>query len=136
MYGQDIFTLKSTYFQGHPPKSVNMHWRRFATKDLPIDNSEQFSEWVLKRWREKDELLEHYHSTGRFPADEGEGTVMSGDGVKHVRGAGYIETEIRTNVLAEFAQIFVPLALVALAIHWMRRILQIVLVSPEVFVCE
>ncbi|KAF8533795.1 hypothetical protein BDD12DRAFT_863490, partial [Trichophaea hybrida] len=34
------FTLYSTFFQGRPPKSVNMHWRRFAVKDIPLTDSD------------------------------------------------------------------------------------------------
>lgn len=35
-FAQDIFTLKAGYLEGRPPKSVSMHWRRFAIKDIPM----------------------------------------------------------------------------------------------------
>lgn len=114
-FGQDIFTLKSTYFQGRPPKSVNMHWRRFAVSTIPIDDTKEFEEWLRQRWIEKDELLEHYVQTGRFPADDEEGP--SADGGKVVKGAGHIETEVKPASPIEFFQIFLPVMAMGLVIN-------------------
>ncbi|KAA8905536.1 acyltransferase-domain-containing protein [Sphaerosporella brunnea] len=69
-FGQDYFTLYSTYFEGRPPKSVNMHWRRFAVKDIPIEDPAEFELWLRERWYEKDNLLEYYMENGRFPEDD------------------------------------------------------------------
>jgi hypothetical protein len=69
-FGQDYFTLNSTYFEGRPPKSVNMHWRRFAISTIPISSTAEFEAWLAERWREKDDLLEYYMQNGRFPEDE------------------------------------------------------------------
>ncbi|KAF7538154.1 hypothetical protein G7054_g3142 [Neopestalotiopsis clavispora] len=95
-YGEEYFTLGSTYFRGRPPKSVNFYWRRFALADMPLDDEEKFSKWMQDRWYEKDDLLEQYISTGRFPAN--------GAGIK-----GHIETEVRTRHWWEFIKIFVML---------------------------
>ncbi len=102
-YGGDIFTLRSVYFQGRPPKSVNMHWRRFAIKDIPYTDHEKMNEWTLQRWREKDELIEQYVKTGRFPADA-EGVVVEG-GDKEQR---YIDTEVKPRSPFEFLAMFMP----------------------------
>jgi lysocardiolipin and lysophospholipid acyltransferase len=119
-YGQDLFTLRSTFFQGRPPKSVNMHWRRFAIKDVPLDDSKAFEAWVLQRWREKDDLLEFYMQNGRFPADEG---VSAGvNGKEKVKGAGYIETEVRTKSLFEFLQVLFPLMGLGLVVNVLVKI--------------
>ncbi|KAF2811076.1 acyltransferase-domain-containing protein [Mytilinidion resinicola] len=119
-FGQDIFTLRSTYFQGRPPKSVNMHWRRFATSSIPMDDTKEFEKWVLQRWIEKDQLLEHFVQTGRFPADDEAGP--SPDGTKEVKGAGHIETEVRTANPLEFLQIFLPGAALLLVINVLGKI--------------
>lgn len=124
-YGQDIFTLRSTYFQGRSPKSVNMHWRRFAIKDIPIHDEKQFADWLLARWREKDDLLEYYLENGRFPADEGSSPAVNGG--KPLKGAGHIETEVRPTSLTEVMQIFMPLAAFALVINVLLKILYMVL---------
>ncbi|KAI0157404.1 acyltransferase-domain-containing protein [Xylariaceae sp. FL1272] len=95
-YGEEYFTISSTYTQGRPPKSVNFYWRRFAVADIPLETQEEFDKWLLQRWYEKDALLEEYVSTGRFPAN--------GAGIK-----GHIETEVKTQNWWEFVQIYVML---------------------------
>ncbi|KAL8926686.1 MAG: hypothetical protein Q9208_002760 [Pyrenodesmia sp. 3 TL-2023] len=112
-YGQDIFTLRSTYFQGRPAKSVNMYWRRFPVSSIPLPASsepstaeaEAFNSWLLARWTEKEALLEQYAQNGRFPADEGydsEGKPGIGMG----KGAGFIEIEVKLRSSYEILQIF------------------------------
>lgn len=63
---------------------------------MPLDDEEKFGKWMQDRWYEKDDLLEQYVSTGRFPAN--------GAGIK-----GHIETEVRTRYPWEFLKIFVML---------------------------
>ncbi|KAI1204569.1 acyltransferase-domain-containing protein [Annulohypoxylon truncatum] len=111
-YGEDFFTLSSTYFQGRPPKSVNFYWRRFALADMPLDDQEEFDKWLRERWYEKDAVLEQYVSTGRFPAN--------GAGIK-----GHIETEVRTKNWWEFIRIFVMLGAFGLIFNFMLRIIRI-----------
>jgi hypothetical protein len=106
-YGQDIFTLRSTYFQGRPPKSVNMHWRRFRIKDIPFSDSDAMHQWTLDRWREKDELIEAFLKTGKFPADKEAVTIEGGpDGALKT---AYINTEVRPRSPVEFLGMFVPI---------------------------
>jgi hypothetical protein len=113
-YAQDIFTVKTAYFEGQPPKSVNMYWRRFALSTIPIDDPVAFEVWLRARWMEKDALIEAYYIHGRFPADRGAHKTRDG---KIVRGAGHIETEIKTNYWYEFLQIFAPVGLIALVLY-------------------
>lgn len=112
-YGQDIFTLRSVYFQGRPPKSVNMHWRRFAIKDIPYNDSEAMHEWILQRWREKDELIEAWFKTGKFPADPQAVEIEGAPRDKEFKTA-YINTEVRPRSPVEFLQMFVPVLTAAL----------------------
>ena len=113
-FAQDIYTVKASYFGGRPPKSVNMHWRRFAISSIPLDDSHAFEHWLRARWTEKDNLIEYYYQHGNFPADVG---VDKGPDGQTRRGAGYIETQIRPAHWYEFLQIFAPTGLLALILY-------------------
>lgn len=112
-YGQDYFTLYSTCYEGRPPKSVNMYWRRFRVDEIPVDDPAAFEEWIRKRWYEKDDLLEHYMEHGCFPEDDSEELKVNGDGKKALfeeakKGwKGAIETEVKLVGYAEILDIFV-----------------------------
>ena len=107
-YAAEAFTLRSTYFQGRPPKSVNLHWRRFAVADIPVHDPEAFQVWVDDRWQEKEQFLEHYFRTGLFPADEGSLPATGNS------KAGYVDTEVKLRNLYEVGQLFVVPAALAL----------------------
>lgn len=71
------------YYKGQPPKSVNMHWRRFDIASIPLDSPEKFELWLRQRWEEKDDLLEYYLVHGAFPEDEDlDASVASASGVE------------------------------------------------------
>ena len=113
-YAQDIFTLKAGYLEGRPPKSVSMYWRRFAIKNIPIDNEKAFELWMLARWREKDLLIENYLIHGRFPADTGVSKTPMG---QLKRGAGRLIVDIRSSHWYEFLQIFAPMGILAMVLY-------------------
>lgn len=103
-FGEQYFSLSSTYFQGRPPKSVNLYWRRFRVADIPLEDGAAFEAWLRDRWYEKDALMEQYISTGRFPSSP------PSPGEVRAKGEGeFIETEVRTKFWWEFVQIFVVL---------------------------
>jgi len=106
-FGQDYFTLRSTYFQGRPPKSVNMYWRRFAIADIPLDDQDKFDVWLRERWYEKDAFLEQYMTTGRFPANE---AAINGVLTKVAPEDAFIETEVKQAHWWDVGKIFVVLA--------------------------
>lgn len=127
-FGQDYFTLYSTFFQGRPPKSVNMHWRRFAMKDIPIEDPAEFEAWLRQRWIEKDELLDYYTDNGCFPEDDSAKEESNGEVTGlHQRGVlkgtkatggdnwkGPVVTEVRISRWTDVAGIFIVIALVLL----------------------
>jgi 1-acyl-sn-glycerol-3-phosphate acyltransferase len=106
-YAQDIYTIEASLLNGHPPKSVNMYWRRFKISTIPLDDINRFGIWLRARWAEKDALMEQYMRTGRFPADEGVSQTPEGD---TRRGAGYIETQVKPYKWYEILQVFAPIA--------------------------
>jgi hypothetical protein len=124
-FGQDIFTLRSTFFEGRPPKSVNMHWRRFHISDIPIQNTKAFEVWLRNRWREKDYMLEYFQKHSRFPAenfwkdhlDMGDRSSTNSQSIRSVpRPAVQIETEVKSGNWIEFVKIFAPISSVLMAL--------------------
>ncbi|KAG0370305.1 hypothetical protein BGX24_002063 [Mortierella sp. AD032] len=64
---QELYPLPGLYLNQAQPKDINMHLRRFAIKEIP-ETEPEFVEWVRQRWHEKDELMEEFYTTGRFPS--------------------------------------------------------------------
>ncbi|KAH7091052.1 acyltransferase-domain-containing protein [Paraphoma chrysanthemicola] len=125
-FGQDIFTLRSTFFEGRPPKSVNMHWRRFHIDSIPIQNTKAFEVWLRNRWREKDYMLEYFNRNNRFPAEDfwkhhldldSSSSQNGGKSIRSVpRPAVQIETEVKSGNWNEFVKIFAPITSVMMAL--------------------
>ena len=128
-YGQDIFTLRSSFFEGRPPKSVNMHWRRFRLADIPYENTHAFEVWLRNRWREKDYMLEYFSRNNRFPAEDfwkdhldmdARSESSRGNGNKSIRSvprpAVQIETEVKSGNWNEFVKIFAPITSIMMAL--------------------
>jgi len=109
-FGQDIFTLRSSMFEGRPPKSVNMHFRRFKISEIPIDDDKAFEVWLRNRWREKDYLLEHFVRYNEFPESPTWMVKQKLQKTKSPMPAKSIETQIKSNNLEEFLSIFAPLS--------------------------
>uniref|UniRef100_A0A093UUS9 Putative acyltransferase n=1 Tax=Talaromyces marneffei PM1 TaxID=1077442 RepID=A0A093UUS9_TALMA len=114
IYPDRYFTLRSTYGQGRPPKSVNMYWRRWALEEIPLDDPKDFEQWLLERWREKDALLDQFFETGRFPTslDSSIETQNIPAKQKDEASRGYAETEIQLARWIEVVEIFAVLLLV------------------------
>jgi lysocardiolipin and lysophospholipid acyltransferase len=102
-----------------------MHWRRFRITDIPTHDEKVFADWLLARWREKDDLLQYFIENNRFPADEG--TTPNVNGGKPLKGAGWIETEVRPVKWYEWGQIFIPPAALALVVNVIVQMVRIVL---------
>ncbi|KAL1596190.1 hypothetical protein SLS59_007888 [Nothophoma quercina] len=124
-FGQDIFTLRSTFFEGRPPKSVNMHWRRFHISDIPIQNTKAFEVWLRNRWREKDYMLEYFQKHTRFPAEDfwkdhldmGDRSSTNSQSIRSVpKPAVQVETEVKSGNWNEFVKIFAPISSVMMAL--------------------
>ena len=112
-YGQDIFTLRSSFFEGRPPKSVNMFWRRFKISDIPIHNDEAFGRWLNNRWREKDYILEYFYRFNHFPAEDAAKALAAAEGKRKPNHARTIGTEVQGGGWDEFLSIFGPITTAA-----------------------
>ena len=104
-YGQDIFSLRSIYFQGRAPRSVNMYWRKFRVSEIPLDDPPAFEKWLMMRWREKDALLEGFMQDGQFPPNP----PAEEKAKRRARGR-FWETSVRERWSGEFVLIFAPVA--------------------------
>lgn len=121
-FGQDIFTLRSICLEGRPPKSVNMHWRRFKVTDIPYKDSDAMGAWTLARWREKDDLLDYHLMHGNFPAD----AVAIAEQSAETEG-GFITTYVKPKSPLEFLQMYVPLLAVWLLIGILYKMWNLVM---------
>ncbi|KAJ9663553.1 hypothetical protein H2198_000819 [Neophaeococcomyces mojaviensis] len=117
-YAQDYFSLRSTFLQGRPPKSVNLYWRRFAVADIPLDDPKSFEDWVEDRWREKDQLIEQYNTTGRFPAD------IEHDLKEHGNDEGFIDTEVKLKSTFEMLQVYIVVLTLGLLVNIVLKFLK------------
>lgn len=113
MYGQDIYTLKSSLFEGRPPKSVNMYFRRFKIADIPYEDDEAFSRWLINRWREKDYMLDYYYKFGNFPAEDPAQAMLAVEGKRKPKPAKSISTSVKGGGWDEFLSIFGPITTAA-----------------------
>ena len=44
-----VFSNVGSLLEGMPPKAVHMHWRRFAVRDIPIEDEAEFTAWYVNR---------------------------------------------------------------------------------------
>jgi len=119
-YPDAYFTIRSTYLRGRPPRSVNFYWRRFAISEIPLNDQKEFEIWLNKRWAEKDQLLEQFVETGRFPPCEWR-PISNSDtpegGNPATADTSYIETEVRLTHWIDVWRIFIVLFCLALLIQ-------------------
>jgi lysocardiolipin and lysophospholipid acyltransferase len=102
-----------------------MHFRRFPVASIPLHDEKEFGDWVLARWREKDDLLQYFVENNRFPADEG---VSPGvDGAEPLKGAGWIETVVQPVKWGEWVQVFIPPVALALVVNVLLKMVDLVL---------
>lgn len=93
-----------------------MHWRRWAVSDIPLDDQREFDDWLRARWTEKDQLLDEFFETGRFPSQLAgtiDATTVS-QAQKTAASAGYAEAHVRLGHWSEIGRIFGVLIGVAL----------------------
>ena len=104
-----------------------MYWRRFAVSSIPVDDPQKFEEWLRQKWIEKDALLEQYVQNGRFPADDGHNSencpaINGSASTQILKGAGFIEIEVKLVHWYEIGQIFVVLGSFALLSNILAKI--------------
>lgn len=72
-YAQDYYTLTSTFGLGQAPPIVHIHFEKIELEKVPIGSYELqeeektiFQEWMINKWREKDELMNGFYARGEF----------------------------------------------------------------------
>lgn len=77
-YGEDVFTLKGSYFLGMGPKRVHYYIKGWKISDIPLgeetddiddvslEDVEKFEQWLFGVWYQKDKLLEGFYERGSF----------------------------------------------------------------------
>lgn len=75
---------------------LDMHVRRYPRAALPSDE-EGLAEWALARFREKDELLEQFKTTGAFPGRVHDGKVTLADWLRSEDDLPSFEPESTTT---------------------------------------
>jgi 1-acyl-sn-glycerol-3-phosphate acyltransferase len=63
-YEQAVPTLWQ-YIKGMVQR-IHLHVRRFPVTDLP-ESADDLRRWLMARWDEKNQLLDHFYETGTFP---------------------------------------------------------------------
>lgn len=99
---------------------------------IPFNDPPKFEMWLRNQWQEKEQLLEYFAQNGRFPADdghdsEGEPTINGNSGTQVLKGAGFIETEVKLAHWYEVGQIFIVLAAFALVFNVLAKLWNMVL---------
>jgi hypothetical protein len=71
---EDVMTMRRIFCEGTGPHKIHIYIRRYRLDSLPTE-TEQFTQWLLDRWTEKDKRLIYFNEHGRFPEEEelGEG---------------------------------------------------------------
>jgi lysocardiolipin and lysophospholipid acyltransferase len=115
------------YLQGRPPPSVNMHWRRFAIADIPLNDEKEFEVWLRDRWYEKDAFMEQFLTTGRFPPNASATNGATNGNTKE----DYIETEVKLCHWWEVGNIFVVLATFGLIANLGAKVWNVVLYGKQ-----
>ncbi|KAJ1301422.1 hypothetical protein OPQ81_008682 [Rhizoctonia solani] len=130
-YGQAYYTLRSIFMQGVPPPRVHVHLRLYdVARDVPIglprgaeeaNETERaaFDQWLLARWKEKDDLMEQQLTEGRFrgPSEKPVASSVAISGGKETNewdeeracdkvGSGAVEWPVRLNSKAEILDAF------------------------------
>ncbi|TIA89779.1 hypothetical protein E3P99_01925 [Wallemia hederae] len=63
VYGQDWYTLKNTFLKSVAPDMIHVHLSSWSLSDIPIDDEDKFTQWLLQRWQEKEQRLDLFHKT-------------------------------------------------------------------------
>jgi len=56
---------RTSLLKGHFPQEIHFHLRRYPIQDIPTGEQE-LSDWLYKRWEEKEVLLKEFYERGYF----------------------------------------------------------------------
>lgn len=87
-----------------------------------MDDTDAFASWLNDRWREKDQIIQYFVETGRFPTDGagGSATQNGSASVRLIKEEACIETEVKPSNPLEFLQIYLLAVALLLVINVVR----------------
>lgn len=65
----DPLGLPEIIFGNRPPCKTSLFYRLYRSSELPRD-PDALTDWLYKRWEEKDKILEVFYKTGKFPVEQ------------------------------------------------------------------
>ncbi|SSD61059.1 related to Cst26p [Saccharomycodes ludwigii] len=98
-YGQDVYKLFDIFLKGKAPKIVDIHMRAFKLSDIPIDDEEEFNDWIFNIWREKDAFMNYYYQNGDFSTLPNTKSITSICGVTTYEYIAILFLPVTTTVL-------------------------------------
>ncbi|KAI7906229.1 uncharacterized protein BX663DRAFT_428583 [Cokeromyces recurvatus] len=66
---EDVMTVKRIFCEGNGPHKIHIFVRRYRLDLLPKE-TEEFSQWLLQLWAEKDKRLIYFNNYGKLPEEE------------------------------------------------------------------
>lgn len=59
MEAETYYSFKRTFIEGLGPQTIKIHLREFPVSQIPYDKTDaEFSQWLYRRWQEKDTIYE------------------------------------------------------------------------------
>ncbi|CAI5760681.1 unnamed protein product [Candida verbasci] len=87
-YGEIKFSLKEFYLKGNGPPVVNYYIKGYRIDEIPLgletddidnvpqDELDEFENWLLKVWYEKDQLMDNFYKFGSWNQKEDTKTII------------------------------------------------------------
>ena len=82
MNGRPLEAVKHLIPADFDPCQTVIHYRKYPAATVPHSES-LLTQWFYERFAEKDRLLDHFYSTGKFPVESSDGTEMEEDAKCH-----------------------------------------------------
>jgi hypothetical protein len=73
---EKVYTIQSVFFFNHYPQEIHVHVRRFKLDSIAKLSEQEFNQWNLERWVEKDQLMGHFYKYGAFPVTTGQDLLV------------------------------------------------------------
>lgn len=128
-YGQSHYTLRSVFMQGDSPPAVHIHFTilsldpdakssssisppigklpmnaaaaSLSSEESSAEEKKIFDDWLLKRWRQKDEQMSRFYKEGDFVGGTYKETVDA-----NKRSKVFVEVPVELRSVREYIDMF------------------------------